>query len=83
MAWLAKLDTRAARWPRPVRWSYLSLKWYLIIGGAIGLCGLAVEEIRERRVGLGTGMVVALVFAAIKGISMAVTGPPPAPPPAR
>lgn len=34
MAWLARLDARATRWPLPLRWGYLSLKWYLIVLGA-------------------------------------------------
>jgi hypothetical protein len=37
MSWIAALDTRSARWPRVVRWSYLSLKWTLVCVGAAGL----------------------------------------------
>jgi len=34
MAWLARLDTRARQWPRPVFWGYTALKWYLVAVGA-------------------------------------------------
>lgn len=37
MAWLAKLDARVQRWPRPARWTYLAVRWYLIAAGAIVL----------------------------------------------
>ena len=47
MTWLAKLETRATRWPRPVRWSFFALKWYLVMIGVIGVCGLAIERTRR------------------------------------
>ena len=34
MAWLARLDARASRWPSPVFWGYTALKWYLVVLGA-------------------------------------------------
>jgi hypothetical protein len=37
LPWLAKLDQRARRWPRPAFWGYLAVKWYLVILGAWGL----------------------------------------------
>lgn len=37
MAWLARWDARAETWPRPVRWLYLGVKWYLVAAGAIVL----------------------------------------------
>lgn len=37
MAWLAKLDARAASWSPPARWVYLTLKWYLAVMGGIAL----------------------------------------------
>lgn len=33
MAWLARLDTRARRWPRLARWAYTGLKFYLLAAG--------------------------------------------------
>lgn len=37
MMWLEKLDARAARWPTPVYWTYLAVKWYLVFVGAVAL----------------------------------------------
>jgi hypothetical protein len=37
MGWLANLDTKAARWPVPVRWLYLGVKWYLVVIGSLAL----------------------------------------------
>lgn len=34
MAWLAKLDARAARLPKPIYWPYLAIKWYIVALGA-------------------------------------------------
>lgn len=39
MAWMARLDARAARWPRPLRWPYRALKWTLVLLGAYLLIG--------------------------------------------
>ena len=75
MAWLATLDTKATRWPWPLRWSFLTLKWFLILVGAGLAIGLAIEEVRESRVGLGTGLFVATALATIKGILTALASP--------
>jgi hypothetical protein len=37
LAWLAKLDARASKWPKPLSWSYFALKWYLVFVGAYAL----------------------------------------------
>lgn len=37
MAWLARLDSRAAQWPLAARWPYLALKWALVLLGAAAL----------------------------------------------
>lgn len=44
MPWLAKLDARAARWSRPVRYPYLALKWLLVALGAYCLVGVYVQK---------------------------------------
>ena len=68
MAWLARLDARAKRWPKPARATYISARWLLIGLGAYAVIGLAVIEIRERRVGLGTGVLSVVVLGTIKGL---------------
>lgn len=30
MSWLAKIDATSRRWPAPLRWLYVALKWYLV-----------------------------------------------------
>lgn len=45
MAWLARLDATASRWPTPAYWSYLGVKWYLIATGAIALGGVVLDRI--------------------------------------
>lgn len=70
--WLSSLDQRSRQWPRIGRASYLTLRWLLIAAGAYAAIGLAVVEYREGRVGLGTGMAVAIALATIKGVLMAV-----------
>lgn len=45
MPWMARLDARAQQWSRPVYWSYLSVKWYLIATGAIALGGVVLDRI--------------------------------------
>lgn len=72
MAWLARLDARARRAPRPLRWAYWGLKWYLVALGTYGAVGLAIMELRERRAGLGLGLTLALVLAGIKGVAGAI-----------
>jgi hypothetical protein len=34
VAWLARMDARARRWPLSGRWSYIALKWTLVALGA-------------------------------------------------
>lgn len=86
MAWLARLDARAARLPRPLHWSYLALKWYLVILGLVISVGLCRQELSEKRVGLGSGICVTLLFAGIKGVvdalfPMSTESPDPTRPP--
>lgn len=45
MAWLARLDARAAKWPKPVHWSYIGLKWYLASVGGIALLRVYLDRI--------------------------------------
>lgn len=45
MPWLARLDARASHWPAPVRWSYLGLKWYLIVLGGGLLLGTYLDRL--------------------------------------
>jgi hypothetical protein len=47
MAWLAKLDARAARWPTPARWTYLGVKWYLVGLGGLALFGSWAMKVSE------------------------------------
>lgn len=60
-------------------WIWFVVKWPLVALGAYLVLMLAFEEIAEGRFGLGTGFAAALIVATIKGILMAVTGPPPPP----
>ena len=71
MSWIARLDDRAKHWPSVGRGAYLGLKWLLVAVGAFAALALAVREIREGRVGLGTGIAAAVVVGVIKGILMA------------
>lgn len=42
--WLAKLDAKASRWPTPIHWAYLGLKWYLVAFGAFALFRLWLDR---------------------------------------
>jgi hypothetical protein len=44
MAWLDRLDKKAASWPTPARWSYVALKWYLIALGAFALIRVSLDR---------------------------------------
>lgn len=44
MSWLARLDARAANTARPIRWSYVGLKWFLVVMGALGLMFNFIEK---------------------------------------
>ena len=70
MAWLARLDAAARRWPPPAQWLYVSLKWYLVAAGVVLSVALAAREYREGRVGLGTGIVTVMALATIKGVAL-------------
>lgn len=72
MPWLARLDARAKEWPAIGRLAYGAARWYLVLGGIVLICGLAFAELQEKRVGLGTGVVVAVLLGCIKGVTMAV-----------
>lgn len=81
MSWLATLDAKSRTWPAVARWPYLWLKWFLIAMGAYAAIFLAYTEvIKEHRIGLGSGIVVAGLLALIKGIVMAFTSTSPSPP---
>ena len=45
MAWLAKLDARAATWPTPGRWAYVGVKWYLVALGAFLLFMTSLDRL--------------------------------------
>lgn len=44
MAWMQRLDTKAATWPKPVYWAYVALKWYLVVMGAFALIRLNLDR---------------------------------------
>jgi hypothetical protein len=46
MAWLAKLDARAEKWPRPLQWAYTAVKAILIVLGAGVLVNWYIEKVR-------------------------------------
>lgn len=71
MSWIARLDTRAKSWPAAGRWSYVAVKWGLVGVGAFAAIALAAQELREGRVGLGTGIGAALIVGLIKGVLIA------------
>jgi hypothetical protein len=51
-----------------LRWVFVTLpKWTLVLLGSYLVLGLAAIEVSERRLGLGTGVSVALVLGVIKG----------------
>lgn len=39
MAWLANLDTRAARWPRVAFWGYLFVRWFIVVVVVLAIAG--------------------------------------------
>lgn len=43
--WITSLDRASRRWPRPARWLYLALKWYLVALGAFALVRLWLDRI--------------------------------------
>lgn len=61
----------ACTWPRLWRLVAQAPGWLLAAAGAVLIVGLAQMEIREKRVGLGTGTLVAVITATIKGVAMA------------
>lgn len=61
-------------WPRPFRWVFLALTGLLAATGGLAAAGLARTELSEHRVGLGTGIVTAALFAAVKGVFTAWRG---------
>lgn len=44
MPWIDRLDARAQTWPHAAYWSYLGVKWYLVITGAIALGGVLLDR---------------------------------------
>lgn len=56
------------RWPRPVRAIVQAPGWMLVPLGVYCVIGLAVMEVQEHRVGLGTGTCVAVIGATLKGL---------------
>ncbi|HEY3159252.1 MAG TPA: hypothetical protein VGJ78_09865 [Vicinamibacterales bacterium] len=59
---------RTCRWPRWLRLIAQAPGWMLAAMGAWVSVALAFTEIREKRVGLGTGMVVALVSTTLEAL---------------
>lgn len=73
MSWLANLDARASKWPSAAKWPYRGLKWTLVAVGVYAALGLAyIEVVNEHRIGLGSGIAVAVLLAGIKGIAIAL-----------
>ena len=50
VAWLASLDARAAKWPRPVFWGYTALKYGLAALGVWVLIGVYADNLITRRI---------------------------------
>lgn len=48
MSWIAALDTRAARLPRPLWFAYASLKWLLIVLGGYVVIGLYLQRMNPQ-----------------------------------
>lgn len=71
MAWLARLDARTARWPWPFRGPYLAVRWFLLLMGIYMGFGLAIVELSEKRVGLGLGLSMAMIYAVVGGLAEA------------
>lgn len=68
MSWLAQLDAKTATRSVLIRWPYHAIKWTLIAVGVYLAIGSACVELSEKRVGIGSGIVVTAVFATIKGL---------------
>lgn len=68
MSWLAHLDAKAASRSVLIRWPYRVLKWSLIAVGAYLAIGSAWVELSEKRVGIGSGIVVTVILATVKGL---------------
>lgn len=68
MSWLARLDATTATRSVFIRWPYRALKWTLITVGVYLAVGSAWVEFSEKRVGIGSGIVVTVIFAAVKGL---------------
>lgn len=75
MPWLAKLDARARRWPLPIHWGYLGVKWGLALMGAASLIGIWYQ--RDPWLGLLQAGLLALI-----AWDNWTTAPAPAPAPA-
>ncbi len=45
MAWLERLDARAAYWPTPTRWLYTGVKWYLVALGGFALARVFLDRV--------------------------------------
>lgn len=76
MAWLAALDRRAAAAPAAIRFPYRFLKWTLVALGAYLAIGSAWVEFHEGRLGIGLGIAVTTLLAAISGVMDAFYPPP-------
>jgi hypothetical protein len=73
MSWIAKLDAKAARWPRLGRAVYLGVKWFLVLMGGASLAYSWAE-----RMGWQTAAWF-LVVPFVAGIVQYLTGPPEPP----
>jgi len=63
----ARRDT--CTWPRRLRRIAQAPGWFLVVFGVYIVIGLAVMEIREKRIVLGTGTCVAVITSTLKAIA--------------
>jgi hypothetical protein len=56
-------------WPRWLRLVAQGPGWFLVAWGAFSIAVLTYWEIRDKRVGLGTGTCVALISAVLKALT--------------
>jgi len=64
------LRARRATCTWPPQWRRIAQipGWFLVAWGAVSIVGLAVIEIREKRGGLGTGTLIAVISAGLRAL---------------
>ena len=77
---LRSAERHQRMWRAWLRWPYLGLKWFLVFIGVMGTIGLIIEETKEGRVGLGTGILTMVILATVKGVTNAITSHMPGSP---